>query len=368
MALGSRVVLFLFALLVLSLAASRSTQAAVDVTFDNSNPNANPDGSFPAGAQVYVRAVENPTDCSSVTIDWDDGTTDTGSSTTGVFHFAHAYSDAGSYYVAASEQCGRSEVGYTLTVEVTGASFSLDALLSRETFAPAAAGVVFGLITMALAVGPMSGLKRTQGAVGRPPEWRVGRLGRRKTTQSQYRAEVAAPPGRQGEDMPAMGEDIPPPIQGGIGYSVDTGRVIGPPPPPPVGTPITGPGASVQPVSLSLMPFLNAAWTSDGVTLSWGTPDYDPNQFTLLQYDVNRFVYGPNSTAPHAIFVGSSPAGSNNSAWWVPRQTFRFSTGGDVAGYGVEPVFRNLQTGGVFHGPGLFVKFGSTTGIPGLPF
>src|SRR5437667_5196667 len=171
--LRSRVALLLFALLVMSLVASRSTQAAVDVTFDNSNPNANPDGSFPAGAQVYVRAVENPTDCSSVTIDWDDGTTDTGSSTTGVFHFAHAYSDAGSYYVAASEQCGRSEVGYTLTVEVTGASFNLDALLSRETFAPAAAGVVFGLITMALALGPMSGQNGTHGAGGQPPDWRV---------------------------------------------------------------------------------------------------------------------------------------------------------------------------------------------------
>ncbi|TLX99762.1 MAG: hypothetical protein E6K90_05805 [Thaumarchaeota archaeon] len=156
---------------------------------------------------------------------------------------------------------------------------------------------------MALAVGPMSAQKRTQGAVGRPPEWRVGRFGRPKTSQSQYRAEVAAPPGRQGGDN-AIGEDIPPSIQGGMGYSVDTGRVIGPPPPPPVGIPITGPGASVQPVSLSLMPFLNAAWTQNGVTLSWGTPDYDPNQFTLLRYDINRFVYGPNSTAPHAIFVG----------------------------------------------------------------
>jgi len=366
--LRSRVALLLFALLALSLVASKSTQAAVDVTFDNTNPNANPDGTFPAGAQVYVRAVENPNDCSSVMIDWDDGTTSTRSSTTGVFHFVHAYSDAGTYFVAASEQCGRSEVGYTLTIEVTGASLNLDALLSRETFAPAAAGVVFGLITMALAVGPMSGQKRTQGAVGQPPEWRVGRLGRAKTTQSQYRAEVAPPPEMQGGDISARGEDLPPPIQGGMGYSVDTGRVIGPPPPPPVGIPITGPGASVQPVSLSLMPFLNAAWTQNGVTLSWGTPDYDPNQFTLLRYDINRFVYGPNSTAPHAIFVGSSPAGSNNSAWWIPQQTFRFSTGGDVAGYSVEPVFRNLQTGGVLNGPGLFVKFGSSTGIPGLPF
>ena len=368
MTLRSRVALLLFALLALSLVASKSTRAAVDVTFDNSNPNANPDGTFPAGAQVYVRAVENPTDCSSVMIDWDDGTTSTRSSATGVFHFVHAYSDAGTYFVAASGQCGRSEVGHTLTVQVTGASLNLDALLSRETFAPAAAGVVFGLITMALAVGPMSGQKRIQGAVGRPPEWRVGRLGRAKTTQSQYRAEVAAPPGMQGGDISATGEDLPPPIQGGMGYSVDTGRVIGPPPPPPVGTPITGPGASVQPVSLSLMPFLNAAWTQNGVTLSWGTPDYDPNQFTLLQYDIKRFVYGPNSTAPHAVFVGLSPAGSNNSAWWVPQQTFRISTGGDVAGYSVEPVFRNLQTGGVFRGPGLFVKFGSSTGIPGLPF
>src|SRR2546422_3142883 len=145
-------------------------------------------------------------------IDWDDGTTSTRSSATGVFHFAHAYSDAGTYFVTASEQCGRSEVGHTLTVEVPGASLNPDALISTETFAPAAAGVVFGLITMALAVGPMSGQKRTQGAVGRPPEWHVGRLGRAKTTQSQYRAEVAAPPGMQGGDI-AIGEDISPPIQ-----------------------------------------------------------------------------------------------------------------------------------------------------------
>ena len=51
MTLRSRVALLLFALLALSLVASKSTQAAVDVTFDNSNPNANPDGTFPAGAR-----------------------------------------------------------------------------------------------------------------------------------------------------------------------------------------------------------------------------------------------------------------------------------------------------------------------------
>ena len=131
----------------------------------------------------------------------------------------------------------------------------------------------------------------------------------------------------------------------------------------PGGTPLGGAGVSVAPVDLGALPFLNATWRQAGVYLAWGEPQYDKAKYILQGYNVIQRIYGPLSTAAQNGTTTFVPAGQPNTPTGTFRpftQTYNFNTGGDVAGFKVEPVFQNQTTGQVFTNPpsGLGVRIG----------
>jgi hypothetical protein len=155
-----------------------------------------------------------------------------------------------------------------------------------------------------------------------------------------------------------------------------------PPPPPPLPpplNPIGGDGGGyhledygvvrVAPPEASALPYMNANWFAGGVSLAWGRPQYDPSKYKLIQFDISQMTYGPNSTVPQptaktvVVDDGRSTAFTENRFY---GQTYTNSTGGDVAGFRVDPLFQDLQTGRTFHTGGLGVKIGQALGTYGI--
>jgi hypothetical protein len=147
---------------------------------------------------------------------------------------------------------------------------------------------------------------------------------------------------------------LPPlnPIMGGSGYHLEDYGVV-----------------SVAPPETSALPYMNAAWFPGRVSLEWGRPQYDPSKYKLLQFDISQMTYGPNSTVPQptaktvVVDDGHSTAFTENRLY---GQTYTNSTGGDVAGFRVDPLFQELQTGRTFHAGGLGVKIGQAFGTYGI--
>jgi hypothetical protein len=156
-------------------------------------------------------------------------------------------------------------------------------------------------------------------------------------------------------------------IQGGTGYSVDTGRQVPEPPPATGGQPATGPGASVGVPEIGPLASLNGTWAPGTVTLTWGPPQFDPATNILLGYDILRVVYTPNSTVPVNQFIIRLPP---NATAWVQgfAQSYNASTGGDLVGFRVEPLFGKVGSGPEIASRvgGLFLRLGATVGTPGL--
>ena len=133
------------------------------------------------------------------------------------------------------------------------------------------------------------------------------------------------------------------------------------------GVPITGTGASVAPIEIGTLPFLNGNWEPGRVTLSWAEPQYDPSKYILRGYRISQQTYGPTSTAPQTVQLGPLlPKGTNQ----VPinyTQTYRYSTGGDIAGFRVDPYFEPVnQPGGGFSSGGLGLRVGEPFGTFGV--
>lgn len=70
-------------------------------------------------------------------------------------------------------------------------------------------------------------------------------------------------------------------------------------------------------------------------------PGHDPRSERLVGYRIYRLVQGPYGTAPEQVFVTTVPEGTNRFDELFP-QTFRYSTGGDLRGYIVEPIYESL--------------------------
>jgi hypothetical protein len=151
-----------------------------------------------------------------------------------------------------------------------------------------------------------------------------------------------------------------------------------PTPPPPTLNPITGGSnyhledygvvrAAISEVST--LPYMDARWFDGGVLLAWGRPQYDPSKYRLLQFDITQMTYGPNSTVSQPTGQTVVPDDGQSTAFTQNRyyvQTYTNNTGGDVAGFRVDPVFQDLQTGHTFHAGGLGVKIGQATGTYGV--
>lgn len=142
------------------------------------------------------------------------------------------------------------------------------------------------------------------------------------------------------------------PITGGSGHHLEDYGVVKSAPP-----------------EVSTLPYMNATWFQGGVSLEWGRPQYDPSKYKLLQFDISQMTYGPNSTVPQptartvVVDDGRSTAFTENRLY---GQTYTNSTGGDVAGFRVDPLFQDLQTGRTFHTGGLGVKIGQAYGTYGI--
>ncbi len=117
------------------------------------------------------------------------------------------------------------------------------------------------------------------------------------------------------------------------------------------GAPIGGAGASVAPPEMPAVRDLNLVWGPDGrPTITWQPPQLDPSRWGLSGYYLYQYQFTGGSTLPQPLTIATvSPASTSATInWTAASQTHIFSTGGDVAGWGVQPVFQVI--GGQFAG------------------
>jgi len=110
----------------------------------------------------------------------------------------------------------------------------------------------------------------------------------------------------------------------------------------PEGAPLGGAGASVAPPENPAAGDLRLVWGPDGrPTISWQPPQLDPSRWQLSGYTLNQYQFTGASTMPQPTAIGTLPPGSTAATinWTGASQTYTFSTGGDVAGWGVQPIF-----------------------------
>jgi len=107
----------------------------------------------------------------------------------------------------------------------------------------------------------------------------------------------------------------------------------------------------VAPPEMPAVSALRVGWGLDGrPILSWLPPQLDPAQWQLSGYTLYQYQFSGASTVPQPTALATLPPGSTSVGinWTAASQTFTFSTGGDVAGWGVQPVFHVI--GGQFAG------------------
>ncbi len=106
------------------------------------------------------------------------------------------------------------------------------------------------------------------------------------------------------------------------------------------GAPMTGPGARVGGDLFPRLETLFGRRTPTGMEMWWEPPRFNPETERLVGYRVYASMYGPNSTQPVDVLLTNPPWGPNiNRGFATFNQTYRFSTGGDVTGFRVEPLF-----------------------------
>jgi len=221
--------------------------------------------------------------------------------------------------------------GAAAVVVIGGVTLAVRA--NRRRFAPAGGGQGTGWTTAAAS----SGLQGPGIPVASPP-----------TSGLQGPGIPIAPPPTAGLQGPGIPQPGLPPFIGAV----------------PGGVPLGGAGASVAPPEKPAAGDLRLAWGADGrPILSWLPPQLDPSQWQLSGYTLYQFQFSGASTAPQPTAIATLPPGSTTVGinWTAANQTYTFSTGGDVAGWGVQPVFN--VTGGQFagtvvHGPLSWVATG----------
>jgi len=148
----------------------------------------------------------------------------------------------------------------------------------------------------------------------------------------------------------------------GAGPSVTSPGTQGAPPstigvpPPPVSPPV---GLHVERPGLPDRLDVNANWRSPWVDVNWESPLYDPEKYELYGYEIIRLYYDGSSTAASRQVVAQLPRESLR--WRGPfEQTYRWNTGGDLEGYRVDALFRDLNP----NDPNRIVRIGKTAYSP----
>ncbi|MBL7168222.1 hypothetical protein ISS40_06075 [Candidatus Bathyarchaeota archaeon] len=88
-------------------------------------------------------------------------------------------------------------------------------------------------------------------------------------------------------------------------------------------------------------------------------PQFDPERYELYGYEVIKLSYDGSGTVPSR----AEPIRlSTDSTGWTGAfdQTYRWNTGGDIAGYRVDILFRDLNV----DYPSRIVRVGSTAYAP----
>ncbi|MDP2955460.1 MAG: hypothetical protein Q8N53_03495 [Longimicrobiales bacterium] len=140
--------------------------------------------------------------------------------------------------------------------------------------------------------------------------------------------------GQQGPGGPQPG-DLPPFIGYGGG-----------------GVAATGPGARVGGDLFPRLETLFGRRIAGGMEFWWEPPRFNPETEQLVGYRVYAGMYGPGGTAPAEVLLNPPFGPGVTRGFATFNQTYRFSTGGDVVGFRVEPMFFRFSgpNPGVFPG------------------
>ena len=127
-------------------------------------------------------------------------------------------------------------------------------------------------------------------------------------------------------------------------------------PPPPESPPI---GLHVERPGLPDRLDVNADWLSPWVDLNWESPLFDPEKYELYGYEIIKLYYDGSSTSASREVAARLP---RESLRWRGSfdQTYRWNTGGDIEGYRVDALFRDLNP----DGPNRIVRVGKTAYAP----
>lgn len=166
---------------------------------------------------------------------------------------------------------------------------------------------IYGTVISALAISTVVTLALTSG--------------RRKAGKTVTRGQYVA-------SMPDTAESLQ-------GAPPSTIGVPPPPPNPPVGVSVGLPGL---PLSLNL----KAKWGRK-VNLNWDKPKYSKNIFDLYGFEVMQLRYDGSGTQPRYVMV--ERLNPNTNKWNAGfKQTYQFSTTGDISGYRVDALFLDKRT------------------------
>jgi cell division septation protein DedD len=152
---------------------------------------------------------------------------------------------------------------------------------------------------------------------------------------------------RRGESM-ASQLGVPPRTQGAPASAIGI-----PPAPlsPPIGitTPVQG-----LPDRLNL----RSDWTNQRASLSWNEIQYDRGRYELEGFEVTRLYFDGSSTSANRMIADRL---SPESRYWNGpfNQTYRWNTGGDIQGYRVDALFKEISSG-----PPRFLRVGETSHAP----
>lgn len=110
-------------------------------------------------------------------------------------------------------------------------------------------------------------------------------------------------------------------------------------PPPPVSPPTGISDVPRLPSRLNL----RANWDKSTVSLTWSTPSYDQSKYKLHCYEVTKLFYDGSGNAPRRQTIDQLAPTSQN--WTGPYdQSYRWNTGGDLQGYRVDAIFRDVAS------------------------
>lgn len=167
------------------------------------------------------------------------------------------------------------------------------------------------------------------------------------TTRGQGSKSQEYPGMRRGE-YTATQPSEPPRTQGAPPSAIG---VPPPPPSPPIG--ITTPAFGL-PDRLNL----RSDWSNMRAALSWNELNYDPSVYELQGFEISQLQYDGTSTSATRSVVDR--IGPDSRYWNGPfNQTYRWNTGGDIQGYRVDAIFKEIATD-----PPRYLRVGETAHAP----